>query len=60
MGASPLWAQKARPASAQDATPRPRPAWDIAADCLKGIGRELVVVLAHDSDGAFARAGHTN
>ena len=36
-------------ASAQDATPRPRPAWDIAADCLKGIGRELVVVLAHDS-----------
>ena len=36
-------------ASAQDATPRPRPARDIAADCLKGVGRELVVVLAHDS-----------
>ena len=36
-------------ASAQDATPRPRPSWDIAGDCLKGIGRELVVVLAHDS-----------
>ena len=36
-------------ASAQDATPAPRPAWDIAADCLKGIGRDLVVVLAHDS-----------
>ena len=36
-------------ASAQDATNRPRPAADIAADCLKGIGRDLVVVLAHDS-----------
>ena len=36
-------------ASAQDATVYPRPAWDISADCLKGIGRELVVVLAHDS-----------
>ena len=36
-------------ASAQDATPTPRPARDIAADCLKGVGRELVVVLAHDS-----------
>ncbi len=36
-------------ASAQDATPAPRPAWDIAADCLKGVGRDLVVVLAHDS-----------
>ena len=36
-------------ASAQDATKTPRPASDIAADCLKGIGRELVVVLAHDS-----------
>ena len=36
-------------ASAQDATPAPRPAWDIAADCLKGIGRDLVVVLAHNS-----------
>lgn len=36
-------------ASAQDATPTPRPSWDIAADCLKGVGRELVVVLAHDS-----------
>lgn len=36
-------------ASAQDATVRPRPAWEITTDCLKGIGRELVVVLAHDS-----------
>ena len=36
-------------ASAQDATVYPRPAWDISADCLKGIGRELVVVLCHDS-----------
>ena len=36
-------------ASAQDATVTPRPAWDIAADCLKGIGRDLVVVLCHDS-----------
>lgn len=36
-------------ASAQDATPTPRPSRDIAADCLKGVGRELVVVLAHDS-----------
>ncbi len=36
-------------ASAQDATVRPRPAADIAADCLKGVGREPAVVLAHDS-----------
>lgn len=36
-------------ASAQDATVTPRPAWDIAADCLKGVGRELAVVLCHDS-----------
>ena len=36
-------------ASAQDATVTPRPAASIAADCLRGIGRELVVVLAHDS-----------
>ncbi len=36
-------------ASAQDATATPRPAWDIAADCLKGVGRDLVVVLSHDS-----------
>ncbi len=36
-------------ASAQDATAAPRPAWEIAADCLRGVGRELVVVLAHDS-----------
>jgi len=36
-------------ASAQDATVRPRPAADIAADCLKGLGRELAVVLCHDS-----------
>ena len=36
-------------ASAQDATVHPRPAWDIAADCLKGVGRDLVVVLSHDS-----------
>lgn len=36
-------------ASAQDATRTPRTASAIAADCLKGIGRDLVVVLAHDS-----------
>lgn len=36
-------------ASAQDATVRPRPSADIAADCLRGVGRELVVVLCHDS-----------
>ncbi len=36
-------------ASAQDATVRPRPASDIAADCLKGAGKDLVVVLCHDS-----------
>ena len=36
-------------ASAQDATVHPRPASDIAADCLRGIGRDLVVVLTHDS-----------
>ena len=36
-------------ASAQDATKTPRAASAIAADCLRGIGRDLVVVLAHDS-----------
>lgn len=36
-------------ASAQDATVTPRPAGDIAADCLKGVGRDLAVVLCHDS-----------
>ncbi|MDE6588742.1 MAG: polysaccharide deacetylase family protein, partial [Oscillospiraceae bacterium] len=36
-------------ASAQDATTRPRSASDIAADCLKGVGKDLVVVLSHDS-----------
>lgn len=36
-------------ASAQDATVRPRPAADIAADCLRGVGRDLAVVLCHDS-----------
>ncbi|MDE6259335.1 MAG: polysaccharide deacetylase [Oscillospiraceae bacterium] len=36
-------------ASAQDATVTPRPAASIAADCLRGIGRDLVVVLTHDS-----------
>ncbi|MBD5117831.1 MAG: polysaccharide deacetylase [Clostridiales bacterium] len=36
-------------ASAQDATATPRPAASIAADCLRGIGRDLVVVLTHDS-----------
>lgn len=36
-------------ASAQDATVTPRPAAGIAADCLKGVGRDLVVVLCHDS-----------
>lgn len=36
-------------ASAQDATIHPRPAWEITADCLKGVGKDLVVVLAHDS-----------
>lgn len=36
-------------ASAQDATVTPRPAADITADCLKGVGRDLVVALAHDS-----------
>ena len=36
-------------ASAQDATVTPRAASAIAADCLRGIGRDLVVVLAHDS-----------
>lgn len=36
-------------ASAQDATLYPRPASAIAADCLRGLGRDLVVVLAHDS-----------
>lgn len=36
-------------ASAQDATRTPRAASAIAADCLKGVGKDLVVVLAHDS-----------
>ena len=36
-------------ASAQDATAAPRPASHIAADCLRGVGRDLVVVLGHDS-----------
>ena len=36
-------------ASAQDATATPRAASAIAADCLKGVGKDLVVVLAHDS-----------
>lgn len=36
-------------ASAQDATLYPRPASAIAADCLRGVGRDLTVVLAHDS-----------
>ena len=36
-------------ASAQDATVTPRPARDIAADCLRGVGREPAVVLCHDS-----------
>lgn len=36
-------------ASAQDATVTPRAPSDIAADGLKGIGRDLVVVLSHDS-----------
>jgi len=36
-------------ASAQDATVKPRPARDIAADCLKGVGKDLSVVLCHDS-----------
>lgn len=36
-------------ASAQDATVHPRPAWEIAGDCLKGVGKDLSVVLCHDS-----------
>ena len=36
-------------ASAQDATTTHREASAIAADCLRGIGQDLVVVLAHDS-----------
>ena len=36
-------------ASAQDATVSPRPAWDIPADCLKGVDKDLAVVLCHDS-----------
>ena len=36
-------------AYAQDATVTARTASAIAADCLRGIGRDLVVVLAHDS-----------
>ena len=35
--------------SAQDATVTPRPAADSAADCLKGVGYNLAVVLSHDS-----------
>ena len=36
-------------ASAQDATVTPRAASAIAESCLRGIGQDLVVVLAHDS-----------
>ncbi len=36
-------------ASAQDATPQSRPAASIAADCLRGVGKDLAVVLCHDS-----------
>ena len=36
-------------ASAQDATVHPRPAADSTRDSLRGIGRDLVVVLSHDS-----------
>ncbi len=36
-------------ASAQDATPQSRPAANIAADCLRGVGKDLAVVLCHDS-----------
>ncbi len=36
-------------ASAQDATVRPLAASVIADNCLKGVGKELAVVLAHDS-----------
>jgi len=36
-------------ASAQDATIHPRAAGDIAADCLRGVGKDLAVVLCHDS-----------
>ncbi len=36
-------------ASAQDATLYPRSPSAIASDCLRGVGRDLVVVLAHDS-----------
>ena len=36
-------------ASAGDATKTPRAVSLITADCLKGIGKDLVVVLAHDS-----------
>lgn len=36
-------------ASAQDATVKPLPADTIAANCLKGIGKNRVVVLCHDS-----------
>lgn len=35
--------------SARDAVIDPRPAAEIAANCLQGIGREFVVVLSHDS-----------
>ena len=36
-------------ASAQDATAASRPAADITASCLRGVGRDLAVVLCHDS-----------
>ena len=36
-------------ASAQDATVKPLSPSVIASNCLKGVGRDLVVVLAHDS-----------
>ncbi len=35
--------------SAEDATSSPRPACEIAECCLKGVGYDLAVVLAHDS-----------
>ncbi|MCI8422194.1 MAG: polysaccharide deacetylase [Lawsonibacter sp.] len=36
-------------ASAQDATPKPLSPAVITENCLKGIGRDLVVILSHDS-----------
>lgn len=36
-------------ASAQDATVKPLPAAAVAANCLKGVGKDLAVVLCHDS-----------